>query len=419
MHDYFSGMICTRDGGTEMPDMIKNYTSKGIFWLYDVFRVCPASSGRRSFRLHPRRHCTATQVFGLSGSATDVWTWVIYGGIFAYYLIATVFPIDAIIGRIYPIFGAVLLFSALGIFIAIFAKGYPLTNVWDSWNVANGFAYGDYFTAGHFIPVFFVTVACGILSGFHSTQTSLISRTIKSEKEGRMTFYNMMVLEGFIAMVWAAGTMAMINLGSANGGVDMQQVDGAWKYMNAAGKAVSATSMVGVLCKNALGQIGGMVAIIGVIVLPITSGDTALRALRLMVADTFKLDQSTNGKRIRLAAPIFALCLAILIWAKADSNGFNILWRYFAWSNQTLALFALACIAIWMFKNNKAKFAWMPLMIGCFYAFVTFSFICQAKIGFHMSWTAAYICAAIFTIVYLVYTVMDGKKKAAALTQNK
>jgi carbon starvation protein CstA len=183
------------------------------------------------------------------------------------------------------------------------------------------------------------------------------------------------------------------------------------------GTAVSATSMVGVLCKNALGPIGGMIAIIGVIVLPITSGDTALRALRLMLSDTMHINQDSSAKRLGLAAPVFGLCLLILIWAKFDTNGFNILWRYFAWSNQTLALFALACIAIWMFENKKGKFAWMPLIVAAFYAFVTSSFIFQAKIGFHMSWTAAYFAAAIFSLAYIAYTVFDGRNKSGQAKQ--
>ena len=158
----------------------------------------------------------ATQVFGFSGQATDYTTWIIYGVIFVYYLIATVFPIDAIIGRIYPVFGAILLFSAVGVFIGIFVKGYPLLNVWDSWT-SQYFDYGAYFAEGHFLPVFFVTVACGILSGFHSTQTAIITRTMKSERQGRTTFYWMMILEGFIAMVWAAGAMGVYNLGPAGG----------------------------------------------------------------------------------------------------------------------------------------------------------------------------------------------------------
>ena len=209
--------------------------------------------------------------------------------IFAYYLIATVFPIDKIIGRVYPIFGAILVFSALGVFGAMVIFHYPLVNVWGSW-ATQSFDYAAYFKAGHFIPIFFVTVACGILSGFHSSQTALVARTIKSEKEGRMTFYNMMVVEGFIAMVWAAGTMALIQFTAEHGGITMQLSDkGVWQYMIQKGGelvAISPTSVVGVVCRYALGPIGGAVALIGIIILPITSGDTALRALRLTIADT-------------------------------------------------------------------------------------------------------------------------------------
>ncbi len=418
MHDYFSGMICTRDGGTQMPDFVKNYTNKAVFWLYDIF-ICILLLLVGAVFIYTPGDIATTQLFGWSGAPTDPTTWIVYAIIFLYYLIATVFPIDKIIGRIYPIFGLILVFSAVGIFIAIFARSYPLTEIWGSWNTAvngAGFDYASYFSAGHFIPIFFVTVACGILSGFHSTQTALISRTIESEKEGRMTFYNMMVVEGFIAMCWAAGAMAMINLGAANGGVTMQQVDGTWSFfsmVNGELTQISATSVVGVLCKNALGPVGGIIALIGVIVLPITSGDTALRALRLTISDTFHMKQDSNAKRLGLAVPVFALVAVILVWAKFDSNGFNILWRYFAWSNQMISLFALAGIAIWMFINRKKKFVWMPLIPAAFYAFVTSSFILNAKIGFNLPWPAAYGVAAAFTIVYLIVILMGGNKKAA------
>ena len=418
MHDYFSGMICTRDGGTQMPDFVKNYTNKAVFWLYDIF-ICILLLLVGAVFIYTPGDIATTQLFGWSGAPTDPTTWIVYAIIFLYYLIATVFPIDKIIGRIYPIFGLILVFSAVGIFIAIFARSYPLTEIWGSWNTAvngAGFDYASYFSAGHFIPIFFVTVACGILSGFHSTQTALISRTIASEKEGRMTFYNMLVVEGFIAMCWAAGAMAMINLGAANGGVTMQQVDGTWSFfsmVNGELTQISATSVVGVLCKNALGPVGGIIALIGVIVLPITSGDTALRALRLTISDTFHMKQDSNAKRLGLAVPVFALVAVILVWAKFDSNGFNILWRYFAWSNQMISLFALAGIAIWMFINRKKKFVWMPLIPAAFYAFVTSSFILNAKIGFNLPWPAAYGVAAAFTIVYLIVILMGGNKKAA------
>ena len=330
------------------------------------------------------------------GAATSVSTWVIYGVIFVYYLIATVFPIDAIIGRIYPIFGAILLLSAVGVFIGMFVKGYPLLNLWDNWQSAT-FNYGEYFTAQHFIPVFFITVACGILSGFHSTQTAIISRTMKSEKQGRMTFYNMMILEGFIAMIWAAAAMGVYNLG-------LQEVN-----------ASLATGTVGIICRDLLGPVGGIIALLGVIVLPITSGDTALRSLRLSISDSLHIDQSSKPKRLGLSAIIFALVAVILVFAKSSPDGFNLLWRYFAWSNQTLSLFAFLGISVWMFENSKAKWVWIPLIPGAWYTFVTVTFIANAQIGFHIPWTPAYIIGVCAAVAYVAIIVWYGKKRAARL----
>jgi carbon starvation protein CstA len=393
MHDYFSGMICLRDGGTQMPDMVRKYSNKGVYSVYQVFCSLLLLLVGAVFIYTPG-DIAAKQVFGFDGAATSVSTWVIYGVIFLYYLIATVFPIDAIIGRIYPVFGAILLFSAIGVFIGIFVQGYPLAEVWNTWN-GPVVAYGDYFASNHFIPVFFITVACGILSGFHSTQTAIISRTVKSEKQGRMTFYNMMVVEGFIAMVWAAGAMGVYNLG-------LQAAD-----------ASLATDTIGVVCKHLLGSVGGVIALLGVIVLPITSGDTALRALRLTIADSFHIDQTSVKKRLGLSAIIFALVAVILVFAKMNSNGFNVLWRYFAWSNQTLALFAFLAISVWMFMNGKAKYAWMPLIPGGWYAFITVTYIANAKIGFNIPWMGAYIIGIVAAVAYVGIVLWYAKKRSA------
>ena len=391
MHDYFSGMICLRDGGSQMPDMIRKYTNKGVFTVYNVF-ACVLLLLVGAVFIYTPGDIAAVQVFGFDGAAGSVSTWVIYGVIFAYYLIATVFPIDAIIGKIYPIFGAILMFSAIGVFIGLFAKGYPLLNLWDNWNGAL-FAYGDYFSANHFIPIFFITVACGILSGFHSTQTSIISRTMKSEKEGRGTFYNMMVLEGFIAMVWAAGAMGVYNLG-------LQTADPSL-----------ATQTIGIISRDILGNVGGIIALLGVIVLPITSGDTALRGLRLIIADTFHIDQSSNTRRLALSSVIFALVAVILVFAKMSPSGFNTLWRYFAWSNQTLSLFAFAAIVVWMFENNKGKWSWVPLIPAAFYVFVTVTYITNARIGFNIPWNIAYVIGAVSAVIYVGLLLWYGKKR--------
>ena len=400
MHDYFSGMICLRDGGTQMPEMIRRYSTKGIYKFYNIF-VCIMLLLVGAVFIYTPGDIAATQLFGFTGKPDDISTWIIYGAIFLYYLIATVFPIDAIIGKVYPIFGGILLFSAIGVFIGIFVKGFPLLNIWDDWSspvLALGdktFTYANYFQTGHFLPIFFVTVACGILSGFHSTQTAIISRTMKSEKQGRMTFYNMMVLEGFIAMVWAAAAMGAYSLG-------MQEAI-----------ASGATATVGVVCRDVLGNIGGIIALLGIIVLPITSGDTALRGLRLSIAEAFHIDQSSNAKRLGLSAVIFALVAVILVFAKMNPNGFNILWRYFAWSNQTLSLFAFLAISVWMFENGKSKFVWIPLIPGAFYCFVTVAFIMNAKIGFHVPWAGAYAIGACTAAAYVSAILWYGKKRSA------
>ncbi len=401
MHDYFSGMICLRDGGSQMPDMIKRYSNKGIYTVYNIF-LCVLLLLVGAVFVYTPGDIAATQVFGRSGKPDDWATWVIYGVIFLYYLVATVFPIDAIIGRIYPIFGAILLFSAIGVFVGIFAKGYPLVEVWEPWisTVVNDAGetitidYQSYFSASHFLPVFFVTVACGILSGFHSTQTAIISRTMKSERQGRTTFYWMMILEGFIAMVWAAGAMGAYNLG-------LQAFDGN-----------VATQTVGIVCKNILGPVGGIIAIVGVIVLPVTSGDTALRSLRMSLADTFHLEQKSNGKRMMLAVPVFILVAAIIVWAKFNSSGFQTLWRYFAWSNQTLSLFAFLSISVWMFENGKSKWVWIPLIPGCFYTFICSCYLATAEIGFHLPWNAGYIIGVVLAVAYVVAVCAYGSKRA-------
>lgn len=394
MHDYFCGMISIRNNGAQMPTLIKKYTNNVIFNIYNIFVALLLLLVGTVFIYTPG-DIAATQVFGFSGSASEVSTWIIYGAIFAYYLIATLFPIDKIIGKVYPIFGLILLLSAVGVFIGLFAKGFPLDELASSnWK-------GIYPVKGtNLVPVFFVTVACGIVSGFHSTQNTIIARSVTNEHQGRVTFYDMMMIEGFIAMIWAAAAMGAINLGL--GGVTKASIAGVES-------GVSPTALVGVICKNMLGKVGGIIAILGVIVLPITSGDTALRGLRLVVAEYFHIDQKPAGKRLGLSAIIFAVVAVILVFAKVNTAGFNILWRYFAWSNQTLAIFAFAMIAIYLGERGKP---WIIALIpGMFYTFVTSSFIFNAKIGFRVPINGAYVIAAILTLAYGIAVVWATNKR--------
>jgi len=241
------------------------------------------------------------------------------------------------------------------------------------------------------IPIFFITVACGIVSGFHSTQTAIISRSMNSEKEGRVTFYNMMIAEGFIAMVWAAAAMAVMNKGVA-------------------GSSTAATDMVGIVSLDMLGPIGGILAILGVIVLPITSGDTALRSLRLMISDYVKLDQKPQGNRLKISLPIFVVVAAILVWAKFSPDGFTALWRYFAWSNQTLAVFAFALISIYLIARGYKLAFLMSLLPGVWYAFITLTYIINAKIGFNVPMNVAYVAGAALSVGYGILVYWYGAK---------
>ena len=388
-HDYMCGMISVRNEGAQMPSLIRKYLGKYAYTIYNVF-VCILMLLVGTVFIYTPGDLFITQILNADSGVANPIVWIVYGVIFLYYIIATLFPIDKIIGKIYPIFGMLLVISAVGVFVGLFVKGYPLDNIWKTGVV------GVHPQGLHFIPVFFVTVACGIVSGFHSTQATLISRTMRSEKEGRMTFYNMMIAEGVIAMIWAAAAMGVMNLGLATA-------------------ETSATDVVGIIAKDLLGRVGGIIAVIGIIVLPITSGDTALRSLRLIIADAMKIDQSKKANRLGISMVIFAFVAGILVFAKMNAGGFAILWRYFAWANQTIAVFAFAMITIYMMRH-KQPFV-LSLVPGMFYMFIISSFILNATIGFHLSWPISYTVAGVLTVVYGVVLIRFGGKGKPQLSQ--
>ena len=325
------------------------------------------------------------QIIGEDVTTLNPTVIMVYGAILFYYLLATLLPIDKIIGRIYPIFGAILLLSAVGIFCGLFIKGYPLLEVWDT-GVANVHPLGE-----HFIPIFFITVACGITSGFHSTQATIIARSVTNETHGRLVYYNTMIAEGFIAMSWAGATMGALHLALASE-LDPVKIP---------------ALLVGIIAKDMLGQVGGMVAVLGVIVLAITSGDTALRSLRLMLADALHIDNKKTVNVLTLAACIFAVVAGVLYFAKTDAKGFAILWRYFSWANETIAVFAFAMIAVYMMKNNMPYL--MAVIPGTFYMYIVSCYILNAKIGFGLNYTISYILAAVAAGLYVFSIIKYGK----------
>ena len=412
VHDYFSGMICTREGGIQMPEMIRRFHKKGVYVFFTIFIILTLFLCGTVFVYTPG-DIASTQLFGFGGTAGEASTWIIYGVIFLYYIIATVLPIDKIIGKVYPVFGALLIISAVGIFVMLLVTGGPLCEIWGSWKLGD-FDFGEYFKNYSFIPVFFVTVACGIMSGFHSSQTALISRTLQKEKHGRMTFFNMMLVEGFIAMVWAAGTMAIIGIGAENAGITMKFTEGSWSYfqnVNGVLQQISPTSVVGVLCKYMLGDFGGVIAIIGVIVLPVSTGDTAFRSLRLTIAETFHIKQETIRKRMRLSLVIFALAIGLLVWAKIEPDGFNIIWRYFGWANQTLSIFVTSSVMAYLIRAQKTKWVWIPAIPFLFYSFIVSSFLASSSVGFSLDIVVSYVIGIIFAVASFLAVLIANKGK--------
>ena len=380
-HDFLVGSMSMRNGGAQVPKLVGKYLGNGTRKVYNVVIAVLLLLTGTVFVYTPG-DLLANDILGLADGSNGIW--IIYGAIFAYYILSTVLPIDQLIGRVYPLFGAFLIISAFGVLVGILTKGA------NHLEFAGAGLISEHPLGQRFIPAFFITVACGILSGFHGSQVTLVSRTVASERENRSTFYTAMIAEGIIAMVWAAGAMVMFSQGLAP--LDTR-----------------ATLMVGEISKYFMGNVGGLLAIIGVIVLPITSGDTAFRSLRLIVAEELNIDQKVPAKRIAVAVALFVPAILILVWAKKDPNGFNLLWRYFGFTNQLVAIFALATATSYLL-NNCSNY-WIALVPELFYAFIVFSFIISDKgVGFGASYKLAYILGAIISILIAVLTVKQARK---------
>ena len=384
VHDYMCGMISVRNNGEQMPALLKRFLGEKIYLFYNVF-VCLLLILLGTVFVYTPGDLFVSQILQDDVSSLNSTLLAVYGIIFAYYLVATLFPIDKIIGRIYPLFGAILLLSAVGIFFGMFIHNYPLTEIWET-GIFTSHPFGE-----NFIPIFFVTVTCGIASGFHATQATIISRTVAEEHHGRMVFYNSMIAEGFIAMTWAAGTMGVMNLG----------------ITTAENVQKAAVLIVGVVANDLLGSIGGIVAVVSVMILGLTSGDTALRSLRLIIAENLHIDQHKRKNVLTLATIIFATVAGVLFYAKTDAQGFAILWRYFSWANETTVAFAFAMISVYMIKN-KMPYA-MALIPGTFYMYIISSYILHARIGFNLPWLVSYVVAAILCVAY-VYGIRNFRR---------
>lgn len=429
VHDYLSGMLSIRKGGVSLPDIIGDELGDGIKAFMRVLSLVLLVLLTTTFLSGP-----ATLLQGLCPLATwEPFEWLSNIGIsyqlgtwpqqtlvlpivwllmiFGYYTLATVLPVDKLIGRFYPIFGGILLFMGLGIMVVMLGwHSSEMPEVFDGLQnrQTNGLP---------LFPMMFVSIACGAISGFHGTQSPIMARCVTNERQGRWIFYGAMVAEGILALIWAAAAGTFF----ADPETGLYGIDGLQAFAAAHKGENIAALVIDKVSRSWLGTIGGILAIIGVIAAPITSGDTALRSARLIVSDFLKLDQKPIAHRLMIAVPLFVLVFAMVF------IDFNIVWRYFAWTNQTLAMFTLWAGTIFLFKKGQYKTKGyqrygyiIALVPAVFMTMVSVSYILIAPEGFHLPveyrWMG-YAAAAVVTIGCLTgFSIWAIKRKKKTLS---
>lgn len=379
VHDFVSAMISVRSGGLSLPDIVGHELGSGVKQVMRVFSMVLLVLVGAVFVLTPSGLLAGMMPEGSWWSDPAVWTAVI----FLYYMLATVLPVDKVIGNLYPVFGFALLFMAAGILAVM---------IFGDVTIPDGMADGLYNrrTGAETMPVFpmmFVSIACGAISGFHATQSPMMARCLKNERLARPVFYGAMVAEGIVALIWAAAAIAF-----TGGYAELGQ------YMSSGS---GAGALVHDISVSWLGTFGGLLAIFGVVAAPVTTGDTALRSARLIAADFMRVDQKPIVKRLLVSLPLFAVTFGLML------IDFNVLWRYFAWSNQTLAVFTLWASTVYLARHRKMYM--ITLLPALFMTVVSVSYVLFAPSpeGFGLSYEiavgAGIVVAAMFCGLFVRY----------------
>ncbi|MDR1202842.1 MAG: carbon starvation protein A [Tannerellaceae bacterium] len=375
-HDFLSGMLSLRNGGESLPELIGRYLGKNFKQLMRGFTLLLMVLVGAVFVAGP-----AGLLAKLTPGSLDITFWAIV--VFAYYIIATLLPIDKIIGRIYPVFAAALLFMAVGILVMILYYHPTLPELTD----------GLQNTHPEGLPIFpmmFVSIACGAISGFHATQSPLMARCLKNEKYGRPVFYGAMISEGIVALIWSAAATYFFHT-----------EEGSVLFAAGSGND-NAAIIVDSITKEWLGVTGGFLAVLGVIAAPITSGDTAFRSARLIVADFLQIDQKPMSKRLLISIPLFVAGFLLL------QIDFAIIWRYFAWVNQTLAVFTLWALTVYLVLNKKIYI--ITLAPALFMTAVCSTYIFIAPEGLGLSTSISQLLGLATTLVTFVIFVVWKRK---------
>ena len=386
-HDFFSGMLSMRNNGADLPALIGKYLGKTPRNVMLVFCVVLLIMVGTVFVYSP------AEILGHISGGSLLWIIVI----FAYYVVATMLPIDKIIGKIYPIFSFSLLFMAVALIVMLLIKMPVLPELWDG--LGNMAKEQDPSFTDNIFPCLFITIACGAISGFHATQSPLMARCLKSEKMGRPIFYGSMITEGLVALVWA--TVAMWFFYDS-------PTPGYEQLAAAKGFHTSAPMVVTTVCQDWLGILGGVLAILGVVAAPITSGDTAFRSARLIVASALKLNQKPKMNRLYVCLPIFVVSIALLAWQSSNPDGFNVIWQYFGWSNQTLSVFTLWAITVYLVRKNKPYV--ITLLPALFMTGVCSTYLFISKQAFGLQEDLAYYLGILTVIIAMVWFVVWIRK---------
>ena len=371
VHDYFSGMLSMRHGGESLPEIIGRYLGMTTKQVMRVFTVVLMILVGAVFVAGP-----AGLLAKLTPDSLDTTFWIIV--VFLYYILATLLPIDKIIGKIYPVFAIALLFMAVGILVMLYVYHPALPELWDGVQNTHPNA-----AALPVFPIMFVSIACGAISGFHATQSPMMARCLKNETYGRPVFYGAMITEGIVALIWAAAATYFY-------------------HENGMGEN-NASVIVDAITKNWLGTVGGVLAILGVIAAPITSGDTAFRSARLIVADFMGMEQKSIRRRLYICIPMFLAAIALLLYSMEDAAGFDMIWRYFAWSNQTLSVFTLWAITVFLVVSGKNY--WITLIPALFMTCVCSTYLCIAPEGFGLPHALSYYAGLGCVVVAIIWFV--------------
>ncbi len=377
-HDYFSGMLSLRNGGESLPEIIGRYLGNTTKMVMCVFTIVLMILVGAVFVAGP-----AGLLAKLTPDNLDATFWIIM--IFIYYLLATLLPVDKIIGKIYPLFAIALIFMALGILVMLFVHHPILPEFWDG--LQNTHPRADKLPI---FPFLFISIACGAISGFHATQSPLMARCLKNEKQGYSIFYGAMITEGIVALIWAA---------AAN-----------YFFFENGMSESNASVIVDAITKEWLGIIGGILAMLGVIAAPITSGDTALRSARIIIADSLGLEQKSMKRRLYISIPMFLFTLGLLLFSLKDKAGFDMIWRYFAWANQTLSVFTLWAITVYLVRKKK-NYA-ITFIPAIFMTSVSSTYICIAPEGLCLPQTISYIIGGICAAISAIYFICWKRKES-------